>query len=733
MMQVPTSKRRIDGRFWLESTLNSYGQLFFSQNRFLSVLVLAASFTNWEVGRWGLPAIWLTHGLAWLAGFDKALIRGGMLGLNSLLVVFGLSTLFQPNLPFVGLLLAACVFTLVAGVALHYGLSHWEIPMLSLPFVLGIWMMELASRQFTALSPSTGSIYTLNELYKWGGSSLVGAYEAFQTIQLPILIEGYLRSLAAILFQSNWVAGLLIALGLLAASRILFSLSVLGFILGYGAQGLLGMDLAALNYGALGFNYVLTTLALSGYFFIPNVQSYGLSAAVIPLVMTLNAGLSELNHLVQLPIYSLPFALATGFVIYVTKFSSRTHALIPVYAQQPTPEANLYSDQNQKQRFKGFVWHQISLPFFGTWRVSQGHNGRITHREHWQYAWDFDQTDAEGRTFEFPGLKCEDFYCYNLPVLAPAAGTVVEVQDHVPDNEIGDINLAQNWGNTVVIKHTEGLYTKLSHLKIGSICVQKGEIVQVGQRLGVVGNSGRSPEPHLHFQVQVTPYIGAYTFPYPIAAYLVHTTDGLILHQYDFPKEGDVVSSVHTDAGLLEAFTFVPGQTVNFQCTNKVGIDTEVTWLVETDAWNKTCFRDVAKDARAYFIQDGTMFYFTQYEGDTTSALFAFYMGCYKVLLAHYPNLEVTDVLPLHQVWRSVWRWLADFIAPFYVFGEAVFTSQNELTEVSSSAQVVRASVLLRVGKHNRKKMNFETTIEHGQITTFSWQSGEKILTLKRK
>ncbi|HRR09906.1 MAG TPA: urea transporter [Rhodothermales bacterium] len=714
----------------LDSTLNSYGQLFFSQNRVLSVMVMAASFTNWEVGRWGLPAIWLTHALAWIAGFDKSLIRGGMLGLNSLLVVFGLALLFQVNVPFLLLLVAACMFTLVIGIALHYGLSHWGIPILSLPFVLGIWMMEVASRQFALLEWSTGSIYTLNELYKWGGSSLVQAYEVFLGLQLPSLIEGYLRSLAAILFQNNWFAGLFIALGLLVASRILFSLSVMGFLLGYGSQWMLGMDLATLNYGALGFNYVLTTLALGGYFFIPNAHSYGLAMAVIPLVMTLNAGFSEFAKVFQVPIYSLPFALATGFMMYVIKFSNRTDVLAPVLLQLRSPEENLYAYQNQKQRFKGFVWQQIHLPFYGTWRVSQGHNGGITHREHWQYAWDFDQTDAEGRTFEYPGTHREDYYCYNLPVLAPTNGVVVAVQDHIPENEIGKVNLVQNWGNTVIIQHTEGLYSKLSHLKGGTVCVKVGDVVQTGQRLGVVGNSGRSPEPHLHFQLQTTPYIGAATLRYPIAAYLTHTAEGIALRQYCYPEEGEQISAVQSHASLAAAFAFVPGQTVSFQREDKDG---EVThWQVETDAWNKTCFHEVATGARAYFVNDGTVFYFTHYEGDRKSDLFAFYMGCHKVLLAFYRGVSVFDELPLHQIWQSPRRWISDFWSPFYVAGKATFAAINEASEEVSQDISICSSVELFIRSDRKQQYAFKTEIVQGHITAFSGQFGTINLTLRR-
>ncbi len=48
---------------------------------------------------------------------------------------------------------------------------------------------------------------------------------------------------------------------------------------------------------------------------------------------------------------------------------------------------------------------------------------------------------------------------------------VEDVVNHIEDNEIGVVNMQQNWGNTLVIKHVTGLYTKVSHLKQHSLLI----------------------------------------------------------------------------------------------------------------------------------------------------------------------------------------------------------------------------------------------------------------------
>lgn len=75
------------------------------------------------------------------------------------------------------------------------------------------------------------------------------------------------------------------------------------------------------------------------------------------------------------------------------------------------------------------------------------------------------------------------------PIMAAAGGVVVLAEAQPA------------YGNTVEIDHGNGLLTRYAHAS--RIEVRKGDLVRRGQRIGAVGNTGRSTGPHLHFEVLV--------------------------------------------------------------------------------------------------------------------------------------------------------------------------------------------------------------------------------------
>lgn len=85
-----------------------------------------------------------------------------------------------------------------------------------------------------------------------------------------------------------------------------------------------------------------------------------------------------------------------------------------------------------------------------------------------------------------------------LEVLATADGIVTWASDGIFDREIETGKFATNGFG---IDHGNGFASLYVHLRRDSITVKPGDSVKAGQRLGLVGSSGNSSGPHLHFEV----------------------------------------------------------------------------------------------------------------------------------------------------------------------------------------------------------------------------------------
>ena len=124
-----------------------------------------------------------------------------------------------------------------------------------------------------------------------------------------------------------------------------------------------------------------------------------------------------------------------------------------------------------------------------------------------RFAIDWVQIWPEGGTFKGDRLDNKNYRCYGAEALAVADGVVVAVKDGIPENVPGvnsravPITLETVGGNHVILDIGGGRYAFYAHLQPGKIPVKLGDKVKRGQVVGLVGNSGNSTEPHLHFHI----------------------------------------------------------------------------------------------------------------------------------------------------------------------------------------------------------------------------------------
>jgi urea transporter len=702
----------------LKAVLNSYSILFFSNNKVLAIILLTVSFFNPIAGLMGLLSVLTAIFICNSIGYDKEQIQSGLFSFNALLVGIGIGTFYQVNFAFWLILLVACLFSVLFSIILSGWLGKYSLPFLSIPFVFTFWIVLLCVNEFSNLGLNQKNISWLSQMYVSNDFSFFKVIRDIDNWPFPPIVAVFFKSFSAIFFQNSLLAGILMSIGLLYHSRIAFTLLIIGFLTAYGFNYLVGGSANSINYYNMGANFMMSSVAIGGFFLIPSIRSYSWAIWSIPMTYLLVIALTKFYSLWALPIFSLPFCIVVIALLYFFKLRIFPGKLQLTSIQHYVPELNLYQFINNKERLQNINYFRLALPFIGEWSVWQGYDGNITHKGEWSKALDFVLVDEDNKTFGNDGSKPTDFYCFNKPVLASAAGYIEEVLNNIEDNEIGTVNIEQNWGNSIVIRHATGLYTKLSHLKKDSIKVKVGDFVPQGEIIAYCGNSGRSPQPHLHFQVQSTPFIGSKTLAYPFAYYFQRLTrNTLKLQSYTVPEKDTLVSTVEIDDQLKQAFKFQPGFKTCFQ-NNETGVVEH--WEVFTDAYNQLYLYSEETKSTAWFINNGTVFYFTSFFGNKKSLLYCFYLAAYKITQINLPSNVSNDVYPLQLSNKKIALYFQDFVAPFFLFTKLKYHSYLQEDAENIHFREIKSFQHQEFFGRSKEIMNASIQVKNQKITSFN-------------
>lgn len=165
----------------------------------------------------------------------------------------------------------------------------------------------------------------------------------------------------------------------------------------------------------------------------------------------------------------------------------------------------------------------------GMWN-NGGHSGYGN-----QFALDVNALTANYAAMLSDSEDLNAYATWGREVIAPGDGVVVYSRNDVPDNGPGtnpeevfsrlqDPMLATA-GNAVVIDHGNSEYSVLMHMQKGSLRVAKGSKVKKGDIVGLIGSSGDSFGPHLHYQLQSGPEL----FKYPSLPVTFENLKGITL------------------------------------------------------------------------------------------------------------------------------------------------------------------------------------------------------------
>jgi hypothetical protein len=183
-----------------------------------------------------------------------------------------------------------------------------------------------------------------------------------------------------------------------------------------------------------------------------------------------------------------------------------------------------------------------------------------------RFAIDFVQIGSNGRLYSGPGDMLSSYDYFGDQIYSVSQGKVVGVVDDLPETPAGSFPknpTAQTaGGNHVVIDMGNGRYAFYAHLQPGSVRVKVGQRVSTGQVLGLLGNSGNSDAPHLHFHVMDSPSpLASNGMPYRFTSF---TVNGTMTNLGPFSEDGAAAALVANPLGPRSKMLPLDNQVIDF-------------------------------------------------------------------------------------------------------------------------------------------------------------------------
>ena len=155
--------------------------------------------------------------------------------------------------------------------------------------------------------------------------------------------------------------------------------------------------------------------------------------------------------------------------------------------------------------------------------ILMGGQTRIPER----FAIDWLKLADDGKTWHDDPKVNANWYSYGAEVLAVADAVVASIKDGIPENVATSptravpITADTIGGNTVILALGNGDFAYYAHFQPGSLRVKPGDRVRRGQVLGLLGNSGNSDAPHLHFHISDGNSLASEGLPYVLNSFEV--------------------------------------------------------------------------------------------------------------------------------------------------------------------------------------------------------------------
>lgn len=527
--------------------LKAYATILFCHHPLIGMAYIMATFLLPNTGISGVVAAISGYLTARLLRFPH--IENGMYVYNSLLVGLTLGATYHFDHYLAVLIIFGSIMAVFVTAVATDLLWRWEhLPVLSLPFVVVALIVAFAVDGYGSLT------------------HFMKPYLPAVTVLHPA-IDGFFTSLGATLFLPLFWAGVIFFCGIIITSRYLALLAVCGYCVGTILFFFFKSGSNTSGFGNSGFNFILTAMAIGGMFTVPEWKSFILAMISSAITALITAATHNFLKDYGIPVFAIPFLVATFSVLAAMRKRAVFAAPYLLLEDPNIPEVNYEKSRIARARSGNINSLPLAVPFFGSWSVYQGFDGEHTHKSPWQYALDFIVLE-NGKSHQYDGKKTEDYFCFGLPVTSPAYGQVVRINDGIADNTPGEVDTKNNWGNFILIKTSGNLYILLCHLKNGSIKLNEGDYVKPGMIIAYCGNSGRSPQPHLHIHVQTEATLGSATAPFHLLSVIVESAENRSAYfkLNHIPQRGEIIKSAEKTAKLARPIHLPVGRRICYNC-----------------------------------------------------------------------------------------------------------------------------------------------------------------------
>jgi len=269
---------------FVDVVLRGIGQVMFQDNPLSGLLFFVA--IGWgsyaagveQVAIGGLLAVLAATLAAYWLRVDEIALHAGLYGFNGYLVGLSLATFMAPSTTMWVYVVLGGAVSVVVTLALSKVFHTWSVSALTAPFVLTAWLLLLATNAFYGLEggalPPVGVIVPIDPV-------------AADPLRVVDFLYGVFTSITQVFLKGHGPAAVLLLAGLAVNSVASAVFALVGAMVAVITAHLLGAESELVTAGLIGFNPVLTAIAIGAVFYRPGprVVVYAVVAAILSVIV----------------------------------------------------------------------------------------------------------------------------------------------------------------------------------------------------------------------------------------------------------------------------------------------------------------------------------------------------------------------------------------------------------------------------------------------------------------